>query len=123
MNDQNTPKLPTWQEFHNELIVKALKDENFRGELIADPKAVVEKEIGKIKEGMKLPTTLEIKVIEQPANAIYLVLPTVTDELSDEALDGVAGGKKSVEEFFWGDDSARAGGNSGQAIPFSKGVA
>jgi hypothetical protein len=93
MNDQNTPKLSTWQEFHNELIVKALKDENFRKELIADPKAVVEKEIGKIKEGMKLPATLEIKVIEQPANAIYLVLPTVTDELSDEALDGVAGGK------------------------------
>ena len=95
MSDQNTPKLPTWQEFHNELIVKALKDENFRKELIADPKTVVEMEMGKYKEGMKLPATLEIKVIEQPANALYLVLPTMTDELSDEELDSVAGGKDS----------------------------
>lgn len=29
MSDQNNQKVPTWQEFHNELIVKALKDENF----------------------------------------------------------------------------------------------
>ncbi len=67
MIDQNTPKLLSWQEFQNELISWALKDESFRQELLADPKAVVEKEIGKIKEGVKLPDALEIKVIEQPS--------------------------------------------------------
>ncbi|AET69228.1 hypothetical protein Desor_3766 [Desulfosporosinus orientis DSM 765] len=30
--------------------------------------------------------------IEQPANALYLVLPTMLDELSDEALENVADG-------------------------------
>lgn len=92
MSDQNTPKLPSWQEFQNELIGRALKDESFRQELLADPKAVVEKEMGKLKEGSKLPAALEVKVIEQPANALYLVLPTLSDELSDEALDNVAAG-------------------------------
>lgn len=88
MSDQNTPKLPTWQEFHNELIVKALKDENFRKELLADPKTVVEKEMGKLKEGTKLPASLEIKVIEQPANVLYLVLPAMSDDkLSDDQLE------------------------------------
>ncbi|AET69229.1 TOMM propeptide domain protein [Desulfosporosinus orientis DSM 765] len=86
-------KLPSWQEFQNELVVRALKDESFRKELLADPKAVVEKEMGKLKEGSKLPEALEVKVIEQPANALYLVLPTISDELSDEALENVAGGQ------------------------------
>ena len=92
MSDQNTLKLPSWQEFQNELIGRALKNESFRQELLADPKAVLEKEIGKLKDGSKLPADLEIKVIEQPANALYLILPTMPNELSDEALDNVSGG-------------------------------
>lgn len=95
MNEQ---KLPTWQEFQNELIGKALKDESFRQELLADPKGVVEREMGKIKEGSKLPADLEVKVIAQPANALYLALPTLPDEPSDEALDSVAGGSS---ECIW----------------------
>ncbi|SHH98089.1 NHLP leader peptide family RiPP precursor [Desulfosporosinus lacus] len=96
MSEQSTPNLPSWQEFHNELIVKALKDESFRQELLANPKAVVEQEMGKLKEGSKLPAGLEVKVIQQPANALYLVLPTMPEELSDEALDNVAGGRTTT---------------------------
>jgi len=96
MSEQNPPNLPSWQEFQNELIVKALKDESFRQELLADPKAMVEKEMGKLKEGSKLPAGLEVKVIQQPANALYLVLPTMPEELSDEALDNVAGGRTTT---------------------------
>ena len=92
MSDQKNQKLPSWQEFQNELVVKALKDESFRKQLLANPKAVVEKEMGKLEEGSKLPSALEVKVIEQPANALYLVLPTMSEELSDDALDNVAGG-------------------------------
>ena len=99
---ENNQTLPTWQEFQNELIVRALKDESFRQELLANPKAVVEKEMAKLKEGAKLPESLEIKVIEQPANALYLVLPTLPDELSDEDLDSVAGGADQAKSCFSG---------------------
>jgi hypothetical protein len=93
MSEQNNSnQLPDWQEFQNQLIAKALSDENFRAELISDPKAVVEKEMGKLKEGAKLPAGLEVKLIEQPADTLYLILPTMSGELSDEALDEVAGG-------------------------------
>jgi hypothetical protein len=88
----NGKKLPTWQEFQNGLIIKAMKDEGFRKELLANPKAVMEREMGKLKDGAKLPAALEVKVIEQPANALYLVVPKI-DELSDEALDLAAGGQ------------------------------
>jgi hypothetical protein len=60
---------------------------------LTNPKAVVEKEMGKLKDGAKLPDALEVKVIEQPLNTIYLVLPTSSsEELSDEALSTVVGG-------------------------------
>jgi hypothetical protein len=52
----------------------------------------MEKELGKFKEGVKLPDDLEAKVIEQPVNALYLVLPqSYSDELFDEAFSLVAG--------------------------------
>lgn len=89
---ESRQKQPTWQEFQNGLLAKAMKDESFRQELLANPKAVVEKEMGKLKEGAKLPEAVEVKVIEQPANALYLVLPLTSGELSDESLDNVAGG-------------------------------
>ena len=93
----NEKKLPSWQEFQNDLIVRAMQEENFRTELLADHKAVVEKEMGKLTEGFKFPAGLEVKVIEQPANALYLVLPIQPEkkfsgELSDDALAKVAGG-------------------------------
>lgn len=79
--------------FQNILIVKAMKDEGFHQELLANPKAAIEREMGKLKEGAKLPASLEVRVIEQPANALYLVLPAAqVSELSNEALDAVAGG-------------------------------
>jgi len=94
MNEkENTKKLPTWREFQSMLIVKAMKDRSFHQELLANPKAVIEREMGKLKEGAKLPATMEVKVIEQPANVLYLVLPAAqASELSHEALSAVTGG-------------------------------
>ncbi|MGJ5675414.1 MAG: NHLP leader peptide family RiPP precursor [Nostochopsis sp.] len=53
-----------------DLITRALKDEGFRQELVANPKAVVEKELG-----AKLPDELEINVLEETEDTLYMLLP------------------------------------------------
>jgi len=70
----------------------AMTDEVFRKELIADPKAAIEKLSGK-----ELPQGFKIKVVESdPAYAATFVLPDFIGEaIDDEDLDNVAGGAVS----------------------------
>jgi hypothetical protein len=78
------------KNFEYSLIAKAWKDEAFKQELVRNPKAVIERELGN-----KLPESLCIKVLEEDVNTIYLVLPAamrVAEELSEEALEAFAGG-------------------------------
>lgn len=78
------------REFESGLIAKTWKDEAFKQELISSPKAVIERELGQ-----QLTEHLEIRVLEENSNTLYLVLPRspqVTEELSDEALEVIAGG-------------------------------
>jgi Nitrile hydratase, alpha chain len=108
MNNQNktsedlTPNLPLWsyqlqqdsklavktrKDLEIHLITRALKDEAFRQELIANPKAVVEKELG-----AKLPEKLEINVLKETEDTLYMVLPcNPYNGLSDEELKASLG--------------------------------
>ncbi|MBH8562238.1 NHLP leader peptide family RiPP precursor [Nostoc sp. CENA67] len=103
MNNQDktpegiTPNLPLWsyklqqdsklavktrKDLEIHLITCALKNEGFRQELITNPKAVVEKQIG-----TKLPEELEIKVLEETEDTLYMVLPCNPYEgISEEEL-------------------------------------
>jgi len=100
-----------WADFQSELAAKAAKDENFRKELLADPKDVLGKEMAKLaKERGKLPDdatsvgipkNLKVVVLEQTEDTMYLIIPPLmasstsggaADELSMEQLDAVAGG-------------------------------
>jgi len=83
-------KLLAWLDFPNGLIERATKDENFRKKLMANPKAVMEREMGKLKKGAKFPDALEVKVIEQPENVFYLVLPAATNQIPDEESDMIS---------------------------------
>lgn len=92
------------REFESELIAKAWKDEAFKQELISNPKAVYVRELGE-----QLPENLKIKVMEETSDTLYLALPRspqVTEELSDEALEAVAGGGGYLVTqgtiFHWG---------------------
>jgi hypothetical protein len=108
MNNQDktpqglTPNLPLWsyqlqqdsklavktrKDLEIHLITRALKDEGFRQELIANPKAVVEKELG-----TKLPEELEINVLEETEDTLYMVLPCNPYEgISEEELKASLG--------------------------------
>jgi hypothetical protein len=108
MNNQDktpeglTPNLPLWsyhlqqnsklavktrKDLEIYLITRALKDEDFREELIANPKAVVEKELG-----TKLPEELEIKVLEETEDTLYMVLPCNPYEgISEDDLKALVG--------------------------------
>ena len=79
-------------EVERRLIERSLRDEAFRQRLLAEPRAVVEQELGS-----RLPESAEVRVVEETKDTIYLVLPNASvagegGELSDEALESVAGG-------------------------------
>ena len=92
MSEQQ-PKQITRHEFESDLIAKAWKDQTFKQELINNPKAVYAKELQQ-----ELPETLQIQVLEETPSTLYVVVPQnqmntqVTEELTEEALESVAGG-------------------------------
>lgn len=86
MSKGMTPNLPLWsyqlqqnsklavktrKDLEVHLITRALKDERFRQELLANPKAAVEQELG-----TKLPDNMEYKVLEETETTLYIVLPS-----------------------------------------------
>ena len=80
----------------NDLIANfATKDEEYKKALVADPRKVVSMQLGQ-----DLPDALVIKVVEDSAEVMHMVLPYVLaegDELSDADLEMVAGGKGGTD--------------------------
>jgi len=72
---------------HGKIIARAWRDPAFKAKLLADPH-------GALKDaGVAVPAGVTVKVVENSDRLFHLVLPPKpTDELSDEALDKVAGG-------------------------------
>jgi hypothetical protein len=78
------------KEFERVILAKAMEDDAFRKALLENPREVFEKELGQ-----KLPAELEVKVVEESHNTIYIAVPPkpmAQEELSDEALEKAAGG-------------------------------
>ena len=51
------------------VIAKAWSDESFKEMLFSDPKAVLE------SQGVTVPQGLEIKVVEQTKDCVYVIIP------------------------------------------------
>lgn len=58
------------RDFEEKLIAKALEDANFKQKLIKNPRAVIAYELG-----TQLPANIEVKVLEETENILYVVLP------------------------------------------------
>jgi hypothetical protein len=79
-------------EIQRRLIQRSLQDDSFGQRLLDDPKGTIEQELGS-----RLPENVEVRVVEESAQTIYLVLPSASPlgqggELSDQELEAVAGG-------------------------------
>ena len=79
-------------EMERRLVERSLRDDAFRQQLLAAPKAAVEEELG-----TRLPEEVRVVAVEETADTIYLVLPSSSPfgeggELSDRELEAVAGG-------------------------------
>jgi Nitrile hydratase, alpha chain len=84
-------------EVERRLVQRSLQDEDFRQRLLDDPKGTLEQEVGG-----RLPESIEVRVVEESADTIYLVLPSASavgegGEISDEDLEEVAGGNISFD--------------------------
>jgi Nitrile hydratase, alpha chain len=70
------------------ITVKAWRDAEYRRALLENPKEMVAKEMG-ITE---LPEGLDVRIIEEPRHALYMILPTLPEdfdprELTESELD------------------------------------
>ena len=72
---EQTPK--TRKDLEAEIIAKAWEDEQFRQELLSNPKEAIAKTLG-----AKLAENLEIRVVQETPNNLYLVLPVKPDRAS-----------------------------------------
>jgi hypothetical protein len=79
-------------ELERRLIQRSLQDEDFRQQLLSEPKPIIEREIG-----TQLPEGVRVVALEESADTIYLVLPSASPlvgeggELSDQLLESVSG--------------------------------
>jgi len=84
--------MQTREHFEKLILEKAMKDEAFRTELLKNPKMTLEKEIG-----VKIPESINIRILEEKSDTFYLVLPpsdekSTDGELTERELQNVAAG-------------------------------
>ncbi len=85
----------TRDEIEEIVISNATKHPQYREALLKDPKKVIETQLNN-----RLPDGLNVKVLQETGDTIYLRLPHVItegSELSDSDLEQVAGGKDDTD--------------------------
>ena len=60
-------------ELERTLLQRSLEADSFRQRLLYDPLGVIEQELGS-----RLPEGVEVRVVEESADTIYLVLPSAS---------------------------------------------
>ena len=96
MTEQQQPQ--TRKDIEARIIAKAWKDESYRQELLANPKAIFEQEFG-----IEFPTEINVEVLEETPTSLNFVLPMrpelLRQELNEEELELIAGGKLNFKKL------------------------
>ena len=84
--------METRKQLEQRVIEKAMKNEEFRQQLLTSPKETLEREFG-----FKIPESFSINVLEEDSKTFYLLLPSkinpeTADELTEADLEMVSGG-------------------------------
>jgi hypothetical protein len=120
----------TRSDLQARLVDRAWSDPAFLQQLRTNPKAALETELGQGNPGFKLPDDLNVKLVEEAPDTMYVILPTrppvaAGNELSDEDLEAMSGGSGlsgffEIYKFFrdqgwqsWGQQSGGGGGGGG----------
>lgn len=85
------------EEAYEAVLKSATTDEEFREALLADPTAAIEK-----LTGVALPEGFKLKVLEEDPDCDMTILlpPMISDELSEEDMNQVAGGMSELEQAY-----------------------
>lgn len=78
--------LQSAEDMRRQITDKAIHDDGFRNNLVANPKETVAKELG-----IDLPEDVSIMVHESDPRTIHLALPV--SEVSEEDLEAIAAGR------------------------------
>ena len=87
--------MKTADEMRQKIIDKAAADENFRSQLLSDPKNAIQGELD-----VEIPDSLEIHVHEDDGQTAHLILPP-NPKLTETQLASVAGAGKGDTRYFW----------------------
>jgi len=79
------------QKAWGKVVARAWSDELFKKRLLANPVAVLK------ENGIEVPGKAAIKIVEDSAKTIHLILPERPAELSEAELEQVAGGIKGAD--------------------------
>jgi hypothetical protein len=74
------------QQAWGKVVARAWSDELFKKRLLADPAAVLK------ENGIEVPKEAAVKVVENSAKVVHLILPGRPAELSETELDQIAAG-------------------------------
>lgn len=81
----DTP-LQSAEDMRKQIIDRALSDDDFRKNLVSNPKSAISSELG-----LDVPEQLNVVVHENDAQNLHLALPA--SELSEEQLEEIAAGR------------------------------
>ncbi len=75
------------EQAYKKVIAKCWANPAFKQRLLADPAGTLQ------AEGLELPEGIKVSAVENNAEQFTFVIPAQPAELTDEMLDGVAGGQ------------------------------